>query len=126
MGEILRSDQLGFGLVKSMTSKVKVNMSVCGKTTIIKVTQNEDGDFEIEAETDCDNVKEFIGLLGKLTLTDISDKPNSRIWECFKKAKMSSTCLTPAAVVNAAWLEAGMLSKNLALSKGKICVEYLE
>lgn len=109
-----------------MTSRVKVNMSVCGKTTIIKVTQNDEGDFEIEAETDCDNVKEFIGLLGKLTLTDISDKPNSRIWECFKKAKMSSTCLTPAAVVNAAWLEAGMLSKNLALSRGKICVEYLE
>lgn len=123
---ILRGDQLSFGLVKLMTSRVKVNMSVCGKTTIIKVTQNDEGDFEIEAETDCDNVKEFIGLLGKLTLTDISDKPNSRIWECFKKAKMSSTCLTPAAVVNAAWLEAGMLSKNLALSKGKICVEYLE
>ncbi|MEM2944558.1 MAG: hypothetical protein QW087_07460 [Methanomassiliicoccales archaeon] len=107
-------------------SKVRVNMSVCGKSTVISVKQNDDGDFEIEVETDCNNVREFIEMLGRLTLTDIADKPNSRIWECFKKAKMSSTCLCPAGVINAAWLEAGMLSKNLALSKGKISIDYLE
>lgn len=109
-----------------MPSRVKVRMSVCDREHIIEVSQREDGDFEVKVETQCDNVKEFVNMLGTLSIVDLTDKKSSKIWECVKQAKMSSTCLTPAAILNAGWLEAGLLSKNLAKSRGSICIEYLE
>ena len=108
-----------------MTSRVRVNMTICSKTSVIEVTQNDEGEYEIKVDTDCDHVQEFIDSLGTLSIVDISDKENSKVWECFKKAKMSANCLTPAALMSAAWMEAGMLSKNLAKSRGSVSVEFL-
>ena len=42
-----------------MTSKVKVNMRLCGKTHHITVDMTEDGDFSCQIESDCVNVQEF-------------------------------------------------------------------
>lgn len=105
--------------------KVKVNMNVCGKHTTIEVTQRPDGDFDVRGETDCDNVREFIDMLGTLSLDDLTDKKKSKVWECFKNARMSSDCINPAAVMQAAWIEAGLLSKNLALMNKNASIEYL-
>jgi hypothetical protein len=109
-----------------MTSRVKVNMNVCGKHTTIEVSQREDVDFDVKAETDCDNVREFIDMLGTLSLVDLTDKKASKFWECFKNARMSSDCINPAAVMQAAWIEAGLLSKNLALMNKDASIEYLK
>lgn len=109
-----------------MTSRVKVKMKVCDREHIIAVSQREDGDFDIMVETKCDHVREFVEMLGTLSIVDLTDKKNSKVWECVKNSKMSSTCLTPAAILNAGWLEAGLLSKNLAKSYGSISIEYLD
>lgn len=109
-----------------MTSKVKVNMTICAKTHFIEVAQRDDGDFDIRAETDCDNVREFVDMLGTLTVVDLTDKMNSKIWECFKRARMSANCLVPAALVDAGWMELGMLSKSRALSCGSKSIEYIK
>jgi hypothetical protein len=101
-------------------------MNVCDREHIIKASQREDGDFDVIAETQCDHVKEFVEMLGPLSIVDLTDKKNSKIWECVKNSRMSSTCLTPAAVLNACWIEAGLLSKNLAKSRGSISIEYLD
>jgi hypothetical protein len=109
-----------------LTSRVKVKMTVCSREHIIEVSQRDDGDFDVKAETQCDHVKEFVEMLGTISIVDLSDKKNSKIWECVKNSRMSSTCLTPAAVLNAGWLEAGLLSKNLAKSCSSISIEYLD
>jgi len=109
-----------------MASRVKVNMTICGKNTIIEVSQREDGDFEVKAETDCANVREFIDMLGALSIVDLTDKKASKFWDCFRQARMSSDCITPAAVMQAAWIEAGLLSKNLALMNRQVSIEYLD
>jgi hypothetical protein len=109
-----------------LTSRVKVKMTVCDREHIIEVIQRDDGDFDLTVETQCDHVREFVEMLGTLSIVDLTDKKNSKVWECVKNARMSSTCLTPAAVINACWLEAGLLSKNLAKSRGSISVEYLD
>jgi hypothetical protein len=109
-----------------MTSRVKVHMTVCDKTHLISVSAAEDGTFRIEAETECDHVKEFVEMVNPLSMTDLSDKANSKIFESMKRCAMSPTCITPVAIMNAAWIEAGMLSKNLALRSGSISVEYLK
>jgi hypothetical protein len=107
-----------------MTSKVKVNMTVCGKAHVITVDMTPEMEFLVAAETDCENVREFIDALGKLSLTDLSDKKSSKVWEVFKNVRMSANCLVPAAVMDAAWMEAGMLSKNRAQSCGSKCILY--
>lgn len=109
-----------------MTSKVKVNMTICGMTHIIEVSPSDDGNYDVRAETECANVKEFVEMLGKISVVDLTDKMNSRIWECFKRARMSANCLVPAAVVDAGWMELGMLSKNRAASCGSKSIEYFK
>lgn len=109
---------------RGMTSKVRVNMTVCDKTHLIEVEMTPDMEFEVRAKTDCENVREFIDALGRLNLTDISDKKASKVWDIFRNVRMSANCLVPAAVMDAAWMEAGMLSKNLAQSCGSKCILY--
>jgi hypothetical protein len=109
-----------------LTSRVKVKMTVCDREHLIEASQRDDGDFDIKIETQCDHVKEFAKMLGTLSIVDLTDKKNSKVWECVKNSRMSSTCLTPAAVINVCWLEAGLLSKNLAKSRGSISIEYLD
>jgi hypothetical protein len=107
-----------------MTSRVKVDMTICGKQHFIEVEMTPELEFLVRAETDCDNVREFIDALGKLSLVDLSDKKASKVWEIFKNVRMSANCLVPAAVMDAAWMEAGMLSKNRAQSCGSKCIIY--
>jgi hypothetical protein len=99
-------------------------MTICDKTHLIEVEMTPDMEFEVRAETDCENVREFIDALGRLNLTDISDKKASKVWDIFKNVRMSANCLVPAAVMDAAWMEAGMLSKNLVQSCGSKCILY--
>ncbi|MDD1756034.1 MAG: hypothetical protein LUQ39_04280 [Methanomassiliicoccales archaeon] len=107
-----------------MTSKVKVNMRVCDKTHLIEVEMSPEMEFTVRAETDCKNVREFIDKLGTLTMSDLTDKKEGRVWVCFRNVSMSPNCLVPAAVLDAAWMEAGMLSKNRAQACGFKSIEY--
>ena len=109
-----------------MTSRVKVKMTVCDREQVISVDRRDDGDFDVKVETRCDHVREFVEMLGTLSIVDLTDKKNSKVWECVKNARMSSTCLTPAAVLTACWLEADLLSKNLAKSRCSISIDYLD
>jgi hypothetical protein len=107
-----------------MTSKVKVDMTICGKVHFIEVEMTPEMEFVVRGETDCPNVREFIDKLGRLSLTDLSDKKSSKVWEVFKNVSMSANCLVPAGVMDAAWMEAGMLSKSRAQSCGRKCIVY--
>jgi len=65
-------------IVDMMVSKVKVNMTLFGKHTTIEVSQRWDRDFGVRVETDCDNVREVIDMLGTLSLVDLTDKKAAR------------------------------------------------
>ncbi len=108
----------------TMTSSVKVNMRVCGKVHVIEVDSTPDGEFRVKAETECDHVKEFVKMVDPLSIADLTDKSVSKVWESVKIARMSATCLVPAAIMNAAWMEAGLLSKNLAKNAGSNSVDF--
>jgi hypothetical protein len=107
-----------------MTSRVKVNMTVCDKTHYIEAEMSPVGEFMVRAETNCNNVREFFDKLGTLTMTDLVEKKQSKVWETFMNCRMSPNCLVPAAVLDATWMEAGMLSKNRAQACGSKCIEY--
>ncbi|MGD1060360.1 MAG: hypothetical protein ABR879_02760 [Methanomassiliicoccales archaeon] len=108
-----------------MSSTVKVHMKVCGKVHVIEVTALPGGNYGVKAVTECDHVKEFVELVNELSIADLTDKRSSKVWEAVKISHMSATCLVPAGIMNAAWLEAGLLSKNLAKSAGSNSVEFV-
>ena len=92
---------------------VKVHMRTCGKTHIVKAVMNTDGNFDVSIESDCFKVKQFGDNIRYVTMEDITDFENSRINKREFRGDMSPPCLVPVALMDAAWLEAGMLSGSL-------------
>lgn len=109
-----------------MTSSVKINMNICDQYTKVTATQREDGTFDIKVKSECPNVRKFAESLENLTLTDLTDKANSRVFDRMRVTEMSANCLVPAGILHAAWLEAGLISKNRARSVGPNNVEFLD
>ena len=108
-----------------MTSKVKVNMRLCGKTHYITVNMREDGDLDCKIDTDCVNVKEFSEGLEKVSLNDLTDKDNSGIVDRYCHCRMSANCLVPAGLISAGWMEAGMIARNNARKNKANDVEFM-
>ncbi|MCL2786630.1 MAG: hypothetical protein FWD81_05385 [Methanomassiliicoccaceae archaeon] len=88
-------------------------MKTCGKTHVVTVTMNSEGNFDVVIESDCYKVAQFGERLKYVTMDDIIDFENSRINKREFRGDMSPPCLSPIAVLDAAWIEAGMLSKSL-------------
>jgi len=107
-----------------VTSIVKVNMSVCDKISIVEVTAKDDGTYSVKVTTPCDNVREFVAGLESLTITDLVDKANSKVFERMKHAKMSANCLFPAGLLSAGWVEAGLIAKSRAKDKKSNWIEF--
>ncbi len=99
-----------------MVSKVKVNMRTCHKTTLVTAELLEDGEtIKINLASDCENIKNYAKLIGDtISLTDCTDYPSSKIFADENRMILSMPCLVPSAIMNAAWMEVGMLSKSLA------------
>lgn len=104
---------------------VVVKMKFCDKTHTIDVKARDDGDLDVRIESDCENVKEFARLLGdRLTMMDVTEREGSRLVDNAILEPLTLTCLAPAGVLDAAWLELGMLSKSRAKEVGSNEVSY--
>ena len=94
---------------------VVVHMNVCKKTHKITVKQRDDGTFSLHIASDCPEVKDYGKMLGDtLTMEDLTDMHNSKIFSFDNCERVTMTCLAPNGVINAAWIEAGLISKKLA------------
>ncbi len=101
-----------------MPSTVVVKMNTCNKTHRITVSMRDDGDMDVEIETDCFNVKDYARRLNRISLEDVTDFCNSKIVAPDIRIALSVPCLCPMGVFNAAWQECGMLSKRLCSRVG--------
>ena len=109
-----------------MTSKVEVDARICSHQTVIEVTDKGDGTMAVRIDTDCSSVQAYGELVAEIAPSDYSDWPNSRVWEMAARAGLTTTCLVPVALINACWIESGMMSKRLAIKEGPICIHFLE
>ena len=104
---------------------VVVKMKFCNKTHKITVKQKGDGDFSLHIATDCADVRDYAKSLGDtLTMDDLTDFATSKIFDFGNCKTITMTCLAPNGVINAAWLEAGMLSKSRAKEIGENVVSF--
>ena len=100
-------------------------MNLCDKVTLVEVSQTPEGTFAVKVTSPCANVMEFATGLEELSIADLTDKANSKVFDRMRVTKMSADCLVPAGILTAAWFEAGMLAKSLARSKKNNNIEFI-
>ena len=106
---------------------VIVDMAFCDKTHEITVELKEDGNMSVHITTDCDNIKNYVKNLGDtLTVQDVTDWRGSKVYNEDVCAPASTTCLAPTGVINAAWLELGMLSRSKAKNVKVNCIRFVK
>ncbi len=106
---------------------VLVKMNFCGFTHRITVTAREDGDLDVHIVSPCEHVRDFARNLGRtITIADVTDRDGSRIFDHEVLKPLTLTCLAPKGVVDAAWLELGMLSTSRAKEVGGNEISYEE
>ena len=109
-----------------MTSKVRVDMSICSHKTLIEATAQDDGTVKVRIRSTCRDVRDFAKRLGPVGPDDYVDTRNSKIVQAASDARLTATCLIPTAVFNVIWVEVGMISKNLALKEKCISINFEE
>ena len=106
---------------------VIVDMAFCNKTHKVTVKLKEDGNLDVRIETDCENIEDYAKNLGDtLTIQDVTDWKNSKVYNEDVCKPASITCLVPAGIINAAWLELDMLSKSRATKIKANCVRFVK
>ena len=107
-----------------MVNTVVANMRTCSKTNKVTVWMKDDGNLGVKIVSDCPHVKDYASKLTEITVNDVVSFAGSKVIDPDIRASLSVPCLTPIAVFNAAWLELGMLSKNLVNEIGNNSVTF--
>ncbi|HOO04308.1 MAG TPA: hypothetical protein PLJ11_06265 [Methanomassiliicoccales archaeon] len=108
-----------------MTSKVRVRMFPCDNVSTVEARSTDDGDFELKVSSTCPKVERFVSTLSPLSLADLTDKASSKVFQEFMASDMSANCLTPSAVLTAAWVEAGMIARSNARKGIPLMIEFV-
>ena len=98
-----------------MTSVTKAVMNACDRTATITVALREDGDLDVDIQSDCDVVMGYAERLGgRISQMDVYGFQNSKINSDVIRGQLTATCLVPNAIYNAAFMELGMMTRSLA------------
>ena len=96
-----------------MSSTVIVKMNTCSKTHKVTVSMRDDGNLDVDIQTDCKNVQYYADHLKLITIDDATNFAGSKIDDHDIRGPLSAPCLCPNAVFDAAWIELGMLAQGL-------------
>lgn len=100
-----------------MVTEISLN-TICGHAT--KVTAKKEGKHtHVHIDTDCEKLKKW-GTDFDMETEDLMGGSKTVLARKAEKSPLTPTCFVPATVMNACWLENGMISKRLASNKGKI------
>jgi len=100
-------------------------MFPCDNKSNIEVSMTDDGDFEVKATSTCPKAERFLNGLSPLSMTDLSDKAESKVFREFIASDMSANCLAPSAVLTAAWVEAGMIARSNTKKGIPLSIEFV-
>ena len=109
-----------------MASRVKLVTPICSHETWVTAEMDGEDRLKVRIESDCSNVLNYAERLGVITLEDINEQRGSKIMTAGEDGILTPTCLVPIAVMNACWVEAGMISKRLAIKEGPISIHFFD
>ena len=105
---------------------VVVKARFCDKTHRVTVKMRDDGDLDLIVDSDCEHVALYGENIGPvISMADVTDREGSRVFNPKVQEPLTLTCLAPIAILDAAWIEMGMMSKHRALEikSDEICFE---
>lgn len=108
-----------------MASKVRINMFPCDNKTVVTVETNEDGDYSISAESTCPKAERFVNGLASLSMDDLTNKREGKIFREFLASDMSCNCLVLSGVITAAWVEAGLIARSNTRKGVPLSIEFV-
>jgi hypothetical protein len=100
-------------------------MFPCDNKTTITVRATEDGDYAIEASSTCPKAERFVNGLRQLSMEDLTNKREGKIFREFLASDMSCNCLVLSGVITAAWVEAGLIARSNARKGVPLSIEFL-
>jgi len=100
-----------------MVTEISLN-TICGHTTKVIATK-EGKNTRIHIDTTCEKLKKW-GTDFDMEMKDLMGGSETVLAQKTDKAPLTLTCFVPTTVMNACWLENGMISKNLARGMGKM------
>jgi hypothetical protein len=101
-------------------------MFPCENKSEIEVRSTEDGNYVVKVASTCNKAVKFVEGLGPLSLTDLADKKESKIFRDFINSEMSANCLILSGVFTAAWVEAGMIARSMTKKGVPLSIEFVE
>ncbi len=104
-----------------MVTEISID-NICGHTTKIIATK-EGKKTHVHIKTTCEKLRNW-GTKFDFEMNDLMGGQDSILSKKSAENPITPTCLVPAAVMNACWLENGMISKNLAREKGKMQIIF--
>jgi hypothetical protein len=109
-----------------MVSRVKVVTPICSHETWVTAEMDGEDRIKVRIESDCSNVMNYGDRLQIVTMDDINEQRDSRILTEAQDGILTPTCLVPIAVFNACWVEAGMISKRLAMKESPVAIHFID
>lgn len=122
----VKSNYIRKAFADTMVSRVKVVTPICSHETWVTAEMVGEDRLKVTIESDCSNVRNYAERLGTVTMDDINEQRGSRILAAAEDGVLTPTCLVPIGVMNACWVEAGMISKRLATKEGPISVHFID
>lgn len=103
-----------------------MDMTICAHRALIDADMQDDGTVKVRIRSTCREVRRFGSMLKPLHKEEYISLRDSGIMELAHESNLTPTCLVPAGVFNAIWMEAGLISKRYAQNAKSICVVFEE
>lgn len=108
-----------------MTTKVTVEMPLCGYRTKIRAERDGDG-VRLRIFSGCKKIQYVARELEALSMEELADPSRSKLFKLLLESRFTPTCLVPVGIMNAAWVEVGNTSRYLALEKKELKIRFEE
>ena len=109
-----------------MASRVKVVSPICSHETWVTAEMDGEDRIKVRIESDCSNVMDYAERLQYVSMDDINELRGSSIMTKAEGGVLTPTCIVPVAVFNVCWVEAGLISKRLAVKEGSVAIEFVD
>lgn len=106
-----------------MTTKLRLR-NICGHTSTI-TAESEGMNTHVTIDTTCAKIKKW-GTNFTFPVDNMTNPNNLTFEENSKNGQLTPTCFIPTVVMNAVWIENGMMSKSLAQKEGVANVECID
>ena len=111
-----------------LVTKVSADIAkICGKKAVITTKMNQSGKVDICIESDCENIKSLAENLKEIGIKDscmiFEENP---VFILAGQNNVTPTCIVPSAIVNAVWIEAGLIARSLALNAKELKILFEE